>query len=109
MTGGTVVVLGPVGYNVGAGMTGGSVYLWDPEHRAPGQINPALVEAIRLDAADEQELRWLIEQHYELTGSARASRLLEDWSDAVGDFWHVVPLGRVKRLEVQAMGRVGGA
>jgi glutamate synthase domain-containing protein 2/glutamate synthase domain-containing protein 1/glutamate synthase domain-containing protein 3 len=109
MTGGTVVVLGPVGYNLGAGMTGGSAYLWDPEHRAPGQINPALVEAIRLDAADEQELRWLIEQHYELTGSARASRLLDGWSDAVGDFWHVVPLGRVKRLEAQAAGRVAGA
>ena len=109
MTGGTVVVLGPVGYNVGAGMTGGGVYLWDPEHRATVQINPALVEAIRLDSADEQELRWLVEQHYELTGSPRAAKLLEDWSEVAADFWHVVPLGRVKRLEAQTVGRVGGA
>jgi glutamate synthase domain-containing protein 2/glutamate synthase domain-containing protein 1/glutamate synthase domain-containing protein 3 len=109
MTGGTVVVLGPVGYNIGAGMTGGSVYLWDPEHRATGLINPALVEAVRLDSADEQELRWLIEQHYELTASPRAARLLEDWSETADDFWHVVPLGRVKRLEAQTVGRVGGA
>jgi glutamate synthase domain-containing protein 3 len=109
MTGGTVVVLGAVGYNIGAGMTGGSVYLWDPEHRATGLVNPALVEAVRLDSADEQELRWLIEQHYELTASLRAGRLLEDWSETAGDFWHVVPLGRVKRLEAQTVGRVGGA
>jgi glutamate synthase (ferredoxin) len=109
MTGGTVVVLGPVGYNVGAGMTGGGVYLWDPDHRASGQVNPALVEAIRLDPGDEQELRWLLEQHVELTGSRRAARVLEDWSESVADFWHVVPLGRVKRLEAQSVGRVGGA
>ncbi len=109
MTGGTVVVLGSIGYNVGAGMTGGSIYLWDPKHRATGQINPALVEAIRLDANDERELRWLVEQHYDLTGAPRAAKLLEDWSEAVDDFWHVVPLGRVKRLEAQTVGRVGGA
>jgi glutamate synthase domain-containing protein 2/glutamate synthase domain-containing protein 1/glutamate synthase domain-containing protein 3 len=109
MTGGTVVVLGPVGYNVGAGMTGGSVYLWDPDHRASGQINPALVEAIRLDSTDEQELRWLVEQHVELTGSPRGARLLDNWSETAAEFWHVVPLGRVKRLEAQTVGRVGGA
>ncbi|HEX3425274.1 MAG TPA: glutamate synthase-related protein [Acidimicrobiales bacterium] len=109
MTGGTVVVLGPVGYNVGAGMTGGSVYLWDPDHRAPGQINPALVEAIRLDDNDAQELRWLLERHVELTGSRRGAQLLQDWSTTADEFWHVVPLGRVRRLEAQTMGRVGGA
>ncbi|MDQ6614921.1 MAG: glutamate synthase-related protein [Actinomycetota bacterium] len=109
MTGGTVVVLGPIGYNVGAGMTGGGVYLWDPEHRATVQINPALVEAVRLDSGDERELRWLIEQHYELTGSSRADQLLENWTETADDFWHVVPLGRVKRLEAQTVGRVGGA
>jgi glutamate synthase (ferredoxin) len=109
MTGGTVVVLGPIGYNVGAGMTGGSIYLWDPHHRATAQINPALVEAIRVDAYDERELRWLVEQHYELTGSVQAAQLLEDWSEVVDEFWHVVPLGRVKRLEAQTAGRVGGA
>jgi glutamate synthase domain-containing protein 2/glutamate synthase domain-containing protein 1/glutamate synthase domain-containing protein 3 len=109
MTGGTVVVLGPIGYNVGAGMTGGGVYLWDPHRRATGQVNPALVEPTRLDSSDEQELRWLIEQHYELTSSPRAAQLLDNWADVVAEFWHVVPLGRVKRLEAQTVGRVGGA
>jgi glutamate synthase domain-containing protein 3 len=109
MTGGTIAVLGPIGYNVGAGMTGGGVYLWDPGHRATGQINPALVEAIRLDSVDEQELRWLLEQHVDLTGSPRAAALLERWTESVDEFWHVVPLGRVKRLEAQTVGRVGGA
>ncbi|MGH9126326.1 MAG: glutamate synthase-related protein [Acidimicrobiales bacterium] len=109
MTGGTIVVLGPVGFNVGAGMTGGSAYLWDPDHRATGQVNPALVEPVRLDDSDEQELRWLLEQHVELTGSPRAAKLLGDWEATAGEFWHVVPLNRVRRLEAQTAGWVGGA
>ncbi len=109
MTGGTVAVLGPVGYNVGAGMTGGQVFLWDPDGQAHTQINPALVEAVRLDATAQEDLRWLVERHLELTGSLRAAELLVDWAAMAADFWHVVPLGRVKRLEAQNVGRVGGA
>ena len=109
MTGGTVVVLGPVGYNLGAGMTGGEAYIWDPRARLSGRFNPALVEPTRPDAEDLQDLRWLVEQHLELTGSARAGQRLADWPIASGQFWHVVPLGRVKRLEAQSVGRVAAA
>ncbi|MDP9073255.1 MAG: glutamate synthase-related protein [Actinomycetota bacterium] len=109
MTGGTVAVLGPVGYNLGAGMTGGQVYLWDPAGQVQSQINPALIEAVRLDAEGHDDLLWLLQRHHELTGSARAASLLVDWPAAAGDFWHVVPLGRVKRLEAQNVGRVSGA
>jgi glutamate synthase domain-containing protein 3 len=109
MTGGTVVVLGPVGYNLGAGMTGGEAYIWDPEGRLAGRFNPALVEPTRPDAEELQELRWLIEQHLELTGSDRTAQLLADWLFVSSQFWQVVPLGRVKRLEAQSAGRVAAS
>jgi glutamate synthase domain-containing protein 3 len=107
MTGGTVVVLGPIGYNMGAGMTGGQCYVWDPHGELPERLNPSLVEAIRPAADHMRELRWLVEQHLELTQSARAADLLENWATAGCDFWHVAPLGRVRRLEAQNAGRVG--
>jgi glutamate synthase (ferredoxin) len=107
MTGGTVVVLGPVGYNVGAGMTGGQCFVWDPHGELPERLFTALVEGFRPDAEHLRELRWLVEQHLDLTGSPRAAELLENWTTNACEFWHVVPLGRVKRMEAQHAGRVG--
>jgi glutamate synthase (ferredoxin) len=109
MTGGTVVVLGPIGYNLGAGMTGGEAYIWDPRGQLGGRFNPALVEPLRPDTEELQELRWLIEQHLELTGSPRATELLANWLPVSSQFWHIVPLGRVKRLEAQSVGRVAAS
>ena len=51
----------------------------------------------------------MIEQHLELTGSPRAADLLAEWSETSAHFWHVVPLGRVKRMEAQNAGRVGAS
>jgi glutamate synthase (NADPH) large chain len=77
MTGGRVVILGPVGRNFAAGMSGGIAYVLDlKRHR----VNPEMVD---LDPADAEEdtkfLRDVIERHYSLTGSAVAARLLSDW------------------------------
>ena len=63
--------LGPVGYNLGAGMTGGQAFVWDPDAQLTARLNTALVEAARPDAELLEELRWLIERHQELTGSPR--------------------------------------
>jgi glutamate synthase domain-containing protein 3 len=109
MTGGTVVVLGPVGYNVGAGMTGGDAFIWDPHANLTARLNTALVEAVRPEAEDVIELRWLVERHLELTQSPRAKEVLDDWTAFVEQVWHVVPLDRVRRIESQQAGRVGAA
>ena len=45
MTGGTVVVLGPVGANFGAGMTGGRAYLYDPTGRHAAALDERSVGA----------------------------------------------------------------
>ena len=109
MTGGTIVILGPVGYNVGAGMTGGDAYVWDPGARLTARLNSALVTAVRPDAEHVEELRWLVERHFELTGSPRAKSLLDDWTTTVAQMWHVAPVGRVSRMEAQGEGRVGAS
>ena len=109
MTGGSVVVLGAVGYNVGAGMTGGEAYIFDPAALLTTRLNTALVDA-QLPAAEHvEQLRWLVERHLELTGSANAKAILDNWSAALEHLWRVAPIGRVQRIEAQSAGRVGAS
>jgi glutamate synthase (NADPH/NADH) large chain len=85
MTGGIVAVLGPVGINFGAGMTGGFAYLLDETGDLNRRVNSELVEI--LDIQDKgiltEHLRGLINQHYEETGSKHALKLLTDFSNSV--------------------------
>jgi glutamate synthase domain-containing protein 2/glutamate synthase domain-containing protein 1/glutamate synthase domain-containing protein 3 len=107
MTGGTVVVLGRMGYNLGAGMTGGQAFAWDPvPERVLGRVNHALVEVLRPDHDALEELRYLVERHAELTGSGRASELLARWDDEVEHLWHILPQDRAESLADNAARRV---
>jgi len=99
MTGGTVVVLGPVGANFGAGMTGGRAYLYDPTGRHAAALDDRSVAAVRLgsvlaDRADGQarliELIRLLEGHRS-AGSDLADRVLHD-ADLATSFWLVEPI-----------------
>jgi glutamate synthase domain-containing protein 3 len=110
MTGGTVVVLGRIGYNLGAGMTGGQAFLWDPEvERVLTRVNPDLVAVLRPEHEDLTELRWLVERHAELTGSRRTHQLLADWDASTDHLWHVVPRTRAETLVATAARRVSTA
>ncbi|MBV8295828.1 MAG: glutamate synthase subunit alpha, partial [Acidimicrobiia bacterium] len=106
MTGGTVVVLGDVGYNLGAGMTGGQTFVYDPDANLTARLNTALVEAARPDADLLEEVRWLVERHHELTQSPRAAELLRDWASTVHHMWLVAPIDQIRRLQAQQAGRV---
>jgi glutamate synthase domain-containing protein 3 len=99
MTGGTVVVLGPVGANFGAGMTGGRAYLYDPSGRHAAALDVRSVTAVRLSmvvterpdgAARLTELVRLLEAH-RAAGSTLAGRLL-DAVDLAADVWLVEPI-----------------
>jgi glutamate synthase (NADPH/NADH) large chain len=81
MTGGTVVVLGEVGYNVGAGMTGGGViYIFDERDALDERINPSYVTAGGLDDEDEVVChKGMLEAHHGYTGSERAAEMLSDF------------------------------
>jgi len=106
MTGGTVVILGDVGYNLGAGMTGGQAFVYDPEANLTARLNTALVEAVRPDAELLEEVRWLIERHHELTQSPRAAELLRDWASTVNHMWLVAPIDQIRRIQAEQAGRV---
>jgi glutamate synthase (NADPH/NADH) large chain len=92
MTGGRVVVLGPVGRNFAAGMSGGVAYLWAADERTPSRVNLDMVDLEGLDDADDvAEVRALIEEHARRTGSRRARDILADWDVQVTRFVKIMP------------------
>ncbi|NPB06480.1 MAG: glutamate synthase large subunit [Aquificae bacterium] len=98
MTGGVVVVLGEVGFNLGAGMTGGKAYVLDEKNELAKKLNYEYVYARRLaDENEVNELRELIEKHYRYTGSEKAERILNNWDEYVKKFWKVLPLEQCHR------------
>ena len=109
MTGGTCVILGPFGYNLGAGMTGGQAFVFDPDGLLAARLNPQLVEAAKLDDPQAAELRFLLQRHRELTGSGRAGGMLDDWDANVRSFWRVAPVDEVARIERANQNVIGAA
>jgi glutamate synthase (ferredoxin) len=92
MTGGVVVVLGSVGRNMGAGMTGGLAYILDEDDSFPEKVNPESVKIQRLcTSVGEQQLKEMIGAHVERTGSQKGQMILEQWEFYIGKFWQVVP------------------
>ncbi|HTO52127.1 MAG TPA: glutamate synthase large subunit [Myxococcota bacterium] len=92
MTGGRVVVLGGVGRNFAAGMSGGIAYVLDPTHSFAELCNPGTVDLERVETeADERELRDLVEAHYRHTRSERAEQVLEKWATTLPHFVKVFP------------------
>ncbi|HEX9217380.1 MAG TPA: glutamate synthase large subunit, partial [Gemmatimonadales bacterium] len=79
MTGGVVVVLGPVGRNFAAGMSNGIAYVLDERRTLESRCNLEMVAVSDLNSMDERVLRKLIQQHFHKTGSARARALLAQW------------------------------
>jgi glutamate synthase domain-containing protein 2/glutamate synthase domain-containing protein 3 len=79
MTGGRVVVLGRTGRNFAAGMSGGVAYVWDVDHLFESRCNTDLVDLEDLASEDEEELRALIAEHAQRTGSLVARNLLSQW------------------------------
>jgi glutamate synthase (ferredoxin) len=92
MTGGVVVVLGKVGRNVGAGMTGGLAYFLDEDGTFPELVNREIVKIQRvMTEAGEKQLQDLITSHAERTGSPKAKMILQNWQEFLPKFWQLVP------------------
>ena len=92
MTGGVAVILGAVGRNFGAGMSGGVAYVYDPKKTFVNKCNK---EGLNLDPLSDEahvlELKSLIENHYNNTLSPLAQRILEQWETSVQQFVRVLP------------------
>ncbi|HNY32769.1 MAG TPA: glutamate synthase-related protein, partial [Fibrobacteria bacterium] len=108
MTGGRVVILGDIGRNFAAGMSGGSAYLLDTGSTR-SRVNKAMVDLEEIvEAEDLIELKSMVERHLELTGSAKAKELLADWSNSVKKFVKVMPVDYKRALREMAAEAKGG-
>jgi len=91
MTGGVVVVLGPVGRNFAAGMSNGIAYVLDEQSLLESRCNLEMVAVSGLNSMDERVLRKLVQQHFHKSGSARARSILAHWDAYRALFRKVAP------------------
>ncbi|VAW70320.1 Glutamate synthase [NADPH] large chain [hydrothermal vent metagenome] len=102
MTGGRTIVLGPIGRNFAAGMSGGIAYIWDHQGELATKCNMGMVALETVtDEQDINELKTYIENHLRYTGSEVAQRLLKDWDGALSQFVKVMPTDYKRVLEEQ--------
>lgn len=92
MTGGVIVVLGKVGRNVAAGMTGGLAYFLDEDDSFRELVNPEIVTIQRvITEVGAKQLQELIQTHAERTSSPKAKKILQNWQEFLPKFWQLVP------------------
>ena len=92
MTGGQVVILGEVGRNFGAGMSGGIAYVWDIKGDFEKYANHEMIEIEPLqDEASIDEVLSLIKRHCEYTNSHKAKYILNDWEKQRKYFQKIIP------------------
>jgi glutamate synthase (NADPH/NADH) large chain len=99
MTGGIAVILGTIGRNFAAGMSGGVAYVLDNNNDFAPKCNMEMVSLETVDTdAESLELKALISEHFDATGSDVASELLSDWNNSVKRFVKVMPVD-YKRMQ----------
>lgn len=92
MTGGVVVILGPTGKNLAAGMSGGIAYVYDPNHDLYTRLNKQLVHMYEVQGkADKEVLQEMLTKHYTYTNSDVAKKILDHLDDELENFKKIVP------------------
>ena len=92
MTGGVAVILGDVGRNFGAGMSGGIAFVYDKNETFEKNCNKEALNLLAVEEADDiKQLKDLIESHYNYTMSPLAQRILENWEKELPKFIKVFP------------------
>jgi glutamate synthase (NADPH/NADH) large chain len=103
MTGGLAVILGETGRNLGAGMSGGTAYVYQLHE---GRVNPQSLasgelQLLPLESVDAEILRDLLEKHVAETGSPLAAALLADFEASAAKFVKVLPRDYAAVLETR--------
>jgi len=101
MTGGTVVILGRVGRNFGAGMSGGLAFIYNHKPSLDHLINHAMVELVTPSPSDLLLIYRLLGKHVSHTGSSYALRILTNWENNATLFTKVYPLEYKKVIEAR--------
>jgi glutamate synthase domain-containing protein 3 len=101
MTGGRVVIIGPVGRNVAAGMSGGVAYVLNNDGTLEAKLNREMVDLQELDDEGDATVREMLAKHVEMTGSPVAEKVLASWSAYKGLFVQIMPRDYARVLEAQ--------
>ncbi len=99
MTGGIAVVLGSIGRNIGAGMTGGLAFFLDSEQKVAERVNNEIVEIHDLSTSKQEDiLKPLLESYLTHTNSPTATKILSDWDNMKKHFKVIVPPSEKERV-----------
>lgn len=91
MTGGVAIILGEVGRNFGAGMSGGIAYIYNPHNTFESMCNLAMIDLDPLTKSCQTELKSHIQTHQKLTDSKIATEILSTWHTSKTHFIKVIP------------------
>lgn len=103
MTGGKIVVLGKTGRNFGAGMSGGTAYIYDTHSEFKNRCNMEMVLLEKLEKEDEVALKELLSNHHKYTASTIAKTILDNFKSEIGHFIKVMPLEYKRIMEAKKM------
>lgn len=112
MTGGRAVILGSTGKNFAAGMSGGIAYVYDEDNKLYRNLNKGMVLMEKVEnKTDREELKAIIEKHFEYTGSKKAESILANFDENLSKFKKIIPedykklMGFTVMYEEQGMSR----
>ena len=91
MTGGNAIILGTIGRNFAAGMSGGVAYVYDQRKSFEKNVNMEMVDLDPLEKSDEDFLYKMISNHFNYTESKVAKELLDNWKQSIYHFIKVMP------------------
>ena len=91
MTGGAVLVLGKIGRNFGAGMSGGIAYIYKNEQFSKNKFNMEMIDLEPIKDQDEDIISDMLENHFSNTNSKIAKMILSKWSREKNNFIKVMP------------------
>ena len=91
MTGGRAVILGEVGRNFGAGMSGGIAYVYNSNQTLQSRANAAMIDFDPMDKESLSELHEFTTKHFKYTGSKIAGKILDNWDQEASHFVKVMP------------------
>jgi glutamate synthase (NADPH/NADH) large chain len=103
MTGGKAVILGETGRNFAAGMSGGIAYVYDVKGVFPGNCNKEMVDLDPVEDESATELKNMITEHFQYTGSTVAQFILDDFENQLKHFIKVFPKDYKKALQTRGI------
>jgi glutamate synthase domain-containing protein 3 len=101
MTRGRVLILGPIENEVGSGMTGGELFVWDPDNDLPGKLHSRSVAVVDCTYVDYEWIHPLIVHYHSRTGSRQAEWILKNWTEVRRSrkLRKVLPLSVARKME----------